>query len=276
MALRRSVPVVAAVSACFLLVFAMVPAKAQENQQSPAVSNGFHSSDTSITQGSLVSTTEEDAGAVEIATLNSVNRLVGVASGTAALKITPDQVSTVQVVTNGATDTLVSDINGSINAGDKVTISPLNGVGMLAVSDGQIVGTALESFDADAAQTQDIPDKNGQTKTVHIGTIPVQVAVNYYAAPTSQFIPPFLGSIASDIAGRPVSSIRIVLGLILILLAFGCIFALIYTSVRAGMVSLGRNPMAASAIHRGLASVAVIVLLIMAAALVLTYVVLTV
>lgn len=265
-----------AVVACLvcLLLFAAVPVFAQENQ-SPAISSGFHSTDTALVQGSLASTREDDASTVELATFESGDRLAGVVSSAAVLKIASDQSSTVQVVTGGTTLALVSDINGEIQTGDKITISPINGVGMLALSDGQIVGTALQSFDANAARSQAVPNKDGQSKTVHIGTIPVQVAVSYYTAPTSQFIPPFLGSLASDIAGRPVSSVRIVLGLILILLAFSSIFALIYTSVRAGMMSLGRNPLAAGAIHRGLASVAVITLLIMVSALVLTYLLLT-
>lgn len=276
MALRRYVGfVVVACGVVWLLAASATAVRAQEGQIGAGVSSGFKSSDTAIVEGSLVSTQANDAGVVELATLDSSGRLVGVVSSAALLKLAPNQTATIQVVTSGATLALVSDINGEIRAGDEIAVSPINGVGMLAVSDGQIIGTALLSFNADAAGSRQITDETGAAKTVRIGTVPVQVAVGYYTAPVSQFIPPFLRSLASDIAGKPVSATRIVLGLILIVLAFSSIFALIYTSVRAGMVSLGRNPLAAGAIHRGLVSVAVIVLLIMVSALVLTYVVLT-
>ena len=246
-----------------------------EQSQSSAISSGFSSSDTALVQGALVSTLDDNAGAVELATLASRERLTGVVSSDALIKLSQDQTSTVQVVMGGTTLALVSDINGEIRAGDKITVSPINGVGMLAIGDGQIVGTALQTFDAEAASSQQITDQQGARKEVRIGAIPIQVDVAYYSAPTSQFIPPFLGNIANDIAGRPVSGLRIVLALILILLAFSCIFALIFTSVKAGMLSLGRNPLAAGAIHRGMANVVVIALLVMVAALVLTYLILT-
>lgn len=244
-------------------------------QQGPAISSGFRSSDTNLVQGSIVSTLANDAAAIELATIESSQRLAGVVSSEALLKLSHDQALPVQVVTGGTTLVLVADINGSIRAGDKITISPFNGVGMLATNDGQIIGTALESFDQASASRREATDRSGKVQTVHINTIPVHISVTAYTAPSNQFIPPFLTAIATNIAGRPVPALRIVLGLILILLAFSSIFVLIYTSVRASMVSLGRNPLAARAIHKGLAGVMAIVVLIMVSALVLTYIILT-
>lgn len=262
----------AVASAIFLALSAAVPTLAE---QGAAISSGFRSTDTDLVQGSLVSTLADDATAIELATLNSSSRLVGVVSSAALIKLAQDQTYDVQVVTGGSILGLVSDINGNIRAGDKITISPIDGVGMLATDDGHIVGTALQSFDFSTASERQVLDKNGATKTIHIGATPIQVSTAYYIAPTNQFIPPFLNSIANDIAGRPVSTTRIVLAMVLLLLAFSSILALIYTSVKAGMISLGRNPLAAKVINRGFVSAAIITLLIMSAAALMTYLVLT-
>jgi hypothetical protein len=264
----------AASAAVFVMIAASGVAGAQ-SQQSNAISRGFAASGQDIVQGALVSTKADNSSTVELATVESAGRLAGIVSKTALVELSGATTNETQVILSGIALGLVSDINGEIRAGDKITASPIEGVGMLADSDAQIVGTAQSDYKPTDSQSKTIKDKSGKDHAVHIGTVPLHIGISYYVAPTSQFVPPFLQSIANTIAGRPVSFMRILLSCVLLLLAFGSIFVLIYTSVRSGIISLGRNPLAANAIQRGLVGVIVIVLLVAAVALLGVYLILT-
>jgi hypothetical protein len=82
--------------------------------------------------------------------------------------------------------------------------------------------------------------------------------------------------LANNIAGRPVSLMRILVCSILLLLAFVITAALLYTSIRSGIISIGRNPLAAGAIRRGLIQICAAVFLILALVLLASYIILTV
>lgn len=255
----------------FLLIASSV---AHAETQSAVISRGYEAKGNGIVQAALVSTTSDSSNKVELANLKNVNRLAGVVSKTSLVELSEDKTKQVQVALSGTAYALVSDINGSIRAGDKITISPISGVGMLATSDAQIVGTASTAFTGKNARTMTVKDKAAKSHVVHVGAIPLQVSVAYYVVPSSKLLPPFLQSLANNIAGRPVSVARVLLGSVLLLLAFVSIFALIYTSVRAGLISLGRNPLAAGAIQRSLVGVAATTLLIFAFSLLATYLIL--
>jgi hypothetical protein len=253
-----------------LVLVIVIPAGAQE-QKGSTISRGFRSSSGNIVQGALVSGDKNNSSNVVLADTESASRLAGVVSKTSLLELSNSGESDVQVALSGTAVVLVSDINGQVKAGDKITASPLSGVGMLATQDTQIVGTAQSDFNVPSAKSQKIKDKDGKEHTVRMGYVSVQLGISYYVAPTSQFVPPFLQNLADSIAGRPVSFIRVLLSCLLLLLAFGSIFVLIYTSVRSGIISLGRNPLAANAIQHGLIGVVVIVALVAVLALVGVY-----
>jgi hypothetical protein len=276
MLFRHSVrlPFTMSLAGLFIVVSVVaVPAFAQDAGRA-AISRGFSTRDTGLVNAALVSTLANNPSEVKLAESASKSRLAGVVSSTALLKLLPEETADVQVILNGTALVLVSDINGGIRSGDKITVSPIKGVGMLATGDGQIVGTARGSFDIKTAKEQSVTDRGGDRRTIHIGSVPVEIGVAYYAAPTSQFVPPFFQSLANTIAGRPVSLARILLSLVLMLLAFLSISILLFTSVRASIVSLGRNPLAAGAIHRGLLSIVFITLLIVAFTLIAMYLIL--
>lgn len=272
---RRLSHAIAITTVIITLVLVSGLAHAQSNNQNSAISRGFQTSEADIAAGALVSTKADDSSVIELATTSSSTRLAGIVSTTALVELSGNQQNETQVILSGSARALVSDINGPIHAGDKITASPIAGVGMLADTDAQIVGTAMNDFKPTDSQKKVIKDKDGKDHTVHVGSISLQIGISYYVAPTSQFVPPFLQNMADSIAGRPVSFMRILLGCVLLFLAFGSIFVLIYTSVKSGIISLGRNPLAATAIQRGLVGVVVIVLLIAALALLGVYLILT-
>ena len=242
-----------------------------------AVSQGFQgdTSNSALVAGAVVSLAGDGSTVVKPATVQTASSLLGVVNSRAVLALSGTG-NQVQVVIAGNTPTLVSDINGTIEAGDKITSSPISGVGMKATTDTEIVGIAQQNFDAANAKSQTITDRGGKPHTIHIGTISAQINIAYYVAPSSSVLPPFLQGLANSIAGKPVSVVRILIACMLLLLASLGIFILLHTSIRSGIISIGRNPLAAHAINKGLATVGLTTLLILAFALVTTYVILAI
>lgn len=231
---------------------AQTPPIAYAAASSPAIAQGFSvvSTDNMVT-GALVSTRKEDPKSVELATNRSTARLVGVIDKDALVNLSTGG-KEAQVVLKGTTSMLVSDINGPIRAGDKLTTSPIAGVGMRATTDVQIAGTAQTDFAAASSQTRNVKDSAGKSHAVHIGYVTAQVGVAYYQAPNSNYLPPIVQRVANGIAGRPVSLIRITVSSLLLLLGLASVVVFIYTAVRSAMVALGRNPLASDTILKGL------------------------
>jgi hypothetical protein len=248
---------------------------AAAQQSSSAIAQGFQADTTKgdVVAGTLVSLKSGSSRSVELATMASAGYLVGVVDRSPLVTISDDD-QEAQVVLSGTTSVLVSDINGPIRAGDKITVSPVAGVGMLATADSQIVGTAQADFKSNT--TQQVSDKTGEKHTIHIGRVPIQVGVAYYQAPGSNFLPPFIQSVANSVAGRQVSLIRILFCSVLMLLSFISVAVLVYTSVRSAITSLGRNPLAARAIRKGLYQVGFVAIAIVGGTLFAGYLILSV
>lgn len=259
---------------CLLLVTASASPLAVSAQSSGAIAQTFPA-DTGmgdIVAGSLVSF-KSDSRQVELATVDSADNLVGVADKQPLLVISGDTTEA-QIVLGGTTNVLVSDINGSIRAGDKITASPIAGVGMLATGETRIVGTAQSDFDTGKAETKEITDTNGKPHQVQIGYLPLQVGLAYYQAPGSNFLPPFFQNFANSVAGKQVSLVRLAFCAILLLFSFVSLAILISSTVRSSMISLGRNPLAAPSIRKSLFQVGGVAVAILAGTLVACYLIL--
>ncbi len=252
--------------ALFLPAYAQAPA---------VVSQGFQGSSDNVVPGAIVSLVPGASHKVQAASVTTIANLVGVVGkGTlVALSQANDQV---QIILTGSAVTFVSDINGPVYTGDKITASPIAGVGMKATTDSQVIGTSQQNFSASDGVRQTITDKSGKQRIVHVGQILVGVNVSYYSAPTSKFLPPFLQNLANSVAGKQVSLVRVGIACMLLLLALIGMTVLLYTSVRAGILSIGRNPLAANAIRKGLIEVGLSTLFVLVFALVATYFILTV
>jgi hypothetical protein len=240
------------------------------------IAQAFHiAKSNEIVAGALVSTQQHDAQTIELASIATATRLIGVVDTYPLLAITAHEEGA-HVVVTGATNVLVSDINGPINSGDKITASPIAGVGMHATADGQIIGTALSSFSTANAKTRTIKDSSGKSHTIHLGSVPLQVGIAYYQAPGSDFLPPFVQSIANLVAGRSVSLTRIITSSLLLLISFIGIAVLIYVATRSAMISLGRNPLAARDIRKSLYQTIGVAGVVAAATLLASYLILVV
>lgn len=259
------------ITAALLIILNAFPVAAQGNS---SIAQQFQTTKKDITTASLVATQQGNNNSIELSNFEHAERLVGVVSENPLIELS-DGGSGVQVVTSGLTKVLVSDINGTIASGDKITASPVEGVGMKATDNTTIVGTAQSPLVS--SKTEKIKDKSGKEVSVHIGLVTIQVGVAFYNADTgkkSTFIPAFLQSLANNVAGRNVSPIRVLIAGLILLLLFVSITVLLYSAVRSSIISIGRNPLSEQAVRKSLFQVGATVFAVLLFAVALVYVVL--
>ena len=241
-----------------------------------AISQGF-STDGEVTPGSLVSLADTTkSGVIQAANVENVDRLIGVVSKKPLVELS-GQAGQTQVVISGTVLALVSDINGEVAYGDKITASPVSGVGMKATASGQVLGSASQAFSvAKEVSERTIRDRDGTERTIKIGLLPLQVNVSYYQAPDEDktILPEFLQQFLNAIAGKDVSLMRSLLAFALLIAGFGSAAVLLYSSVRSSIISIGRNPLSAQAVHRslfqvGATSIGILLVMLIAVYLVL-------
>ncbi len=257
------------------LLFFHVPAFAQS---SSSISQRFQTSRAGITPAALVSVEKDNSSAVELSDSNSVSRLVGVVNNQPLIGLS-DGGSGLDVVISGNTIALISNLNGAVKTGDKITASPIAGVGMKAVEATTIVGVAQASLGSVQTETRQVVDKTGKKRQIKIGLMPLQVGVASFtpeAEKQSSFVPSFLQSIANSVSGRNVSPMRVLIAALILVLLFLSITVLLYSSVRSSIISIGRNPLSQSAVRKSLSQVGVTVCMVLIFAVVIVYLVLTV
>jgi hypothetical protein len=219
---------------------------------------------------------EGSSNTVELATQEHTEKLVGVVGEKPLLAI-GDSGKSVQVITSGITVALVSDINGAILAGDKITASAIAGVGQKATISSVVVGSAQADLDLSKTTQREITDTDGVKHTVHVGSVPVQINVMFYAAPSdnASFLPAFLQDFANGIVGKEVSPVRVLIAAVIMLLSFISIAVLLYASVKSSIISIGRNPLSEVSVRKGLFQIGAIVLAILLLALITIYLILS-
>jgi hypothetical protein len=257
-----------------LPLFFALPGSAQGNS---AIAQGFQTTDKGIVAAALVGIEKDNSNSIELSSTEKKDRLVGVVSNNPLIDLSNGGGS-VQVVTSGLTYGLVTDLNGTIKNGDKITASPIKGVGMKATESTVVVGTAQGSLKDSETETRTIKDVKGNSKAVKIGLVPIQISVAYYSveAGKSSFVPNFLQELANSVAGRNVSPIRVLVAALILLLLFVSVTVLLYSAVRSSITSIGRNPLSESAVRKSLLEVALTVIAVLVFAVLTIYIVLTV
>lgn len=258
----------------FVLVSSLpVPAWA-----SSGVSQGFTTTEKNLVAGTVMGLKPGSNDTVVPAVSTQHYQLLGVVASQPLVALSNGS-NQVQIVVSGPTEALVSTINGAIKAGDKITASPIKGVGMKATDSGQVVGTAQTDLTASSATKQTVTDKTGQRKTIEVGTIPLQVSVGYYAGEQDQsklaaILPPFLLSAAGAIAGQEISALRVLISLVALLIGFAIAANMLQAGIRAGVTALGRNPLAKKSIRRELTDVCLTALGVLVLTLIVVYLIL--
>jgi hypothetical protein len=240
----------------WLLVGFLAPAAV-----SAALSQGYSSAEP-LAYGTVVGGDKSRANSVKPSSPETVEDLLGVVvpPESALLSLSGGTGSEIQVATSGLASTLVSNLNGDIKSGDKVTVSPLVGVGMKALLSTKVLGVAQADFSAasDNVTTKEVKDKTGNTKSVAIGQIPVLVEVSYFVSGSGEqktLVPRFVQDLANAVAGKKVSLLRIGLATGLLIFSLIVVGLLIFGSVHSSIISIGRNPLSQTAIFRSLATV---------------------
>jgi hypothetical protein len=257
-------------------ILALYSFNVAQAESTAAISQGFKTAEADLATGALVSLTSDSQSTVQLSNTDRVNQLIGVIGDRPLIELSNND-KEVQVVISGTTLTLVSDINGEIKSGDKITASPINGVGMKANASSLVVGTAQDDLNSTTTTTKSINDKRGQPQSVKVGAVPVSINVTYYVAPEDKnsFLPPFLQSLANTVAGKEVSAVRVLISSLVLIFGFVSIAVLLYSSIRSSIISIGRNPLSEGAVRKSLFEVGATALWILLVMLIAIYLVLT-
>lgn len=239
-----------------------------------------YAADTPIDNGTIVQLTGKDSNRVKIATKSQLQNMFGVTVDRGQLPLTLSNEglqNEVFVAVSGTYNVLVSTEGGSIAAGDYVTLSSVDGVAMKAgTTEKTVFGRAGASFDGKGVTlgTTTLKDTSGNTnQTVTLGQIPVTIDIkrNPNVKSTKVDVPAFLERIGQAIAEKQVSPIRIYLSMAITAVSIIAAIAILYSGVRNGVISIGRNPMSKKSIFRALIEIILTSILILVIGLFAVY-----
>lgn len=230
-----------------------------DGSTSQAVTQGYGTRQP-LQNGIIVMLDEKDSTKVIPLTEATATKMQGVvvAANDATVTISSNgNTGQVFVATFGHYDVLVSNQNGPIKAGDYITISALAGVGMkVDTTQPTVLGKATGDFSGTSkvAGTAKLKDSAGKEVTVSLGRIPVDITISHN--PLQQVaadgLPDFLQHASQSVAGKPVSSARIYVSLVVLLMSTMVAGGILYSGVRGGLIAIGRNPMAKKQIIAGI------------------------
>ena len=220
------------------------------------ISHSFQAEKT-IPENSIVSLDPARSDFVEPANLDNGSRLIGVAvEGNDSLIAVDATPGGVQVATTGTATVLVSTLNGAIDVGDQIGVSPFDGIGMKALPGSRIIGLAQTSFNdrTPGAKSERITDKAGKSSSVRIGFARINIAVG---TNTNSFADNLtsLQKLTKSITGRTIATERIIISLVVAMVAMLALITLVYASIHGSIISIGRNPLAKYAVFRTLTTV---------------------
>jgi len=180
------------------------------------------------------------------------------------------------VAVSGTYNVLVSTQGGTIESGDYVTLSSLDGIGMKASTEQKTVfGRAAAGFDGKSLTlgTTQLKDSTGATKTVTLGTIPVTINIqrNPNIKSTKVNVPNWLERLGVQIAEKQISPIRIYLSMGITAVSLITAIVMLYAGVRNAIIAIGRNPMTKRSIFRALLEVILTSILILVIGLFAVY-----
>ncbi len=217
-----------------------------------------------IDYGTIVELTDRENSLVSIASQEELNNMFGVVVDPQQLPVrisSGDLENETYVAVSGTYNVLVSTQGGTINAGDYITLSSLNGIGMKAGTDEESVfGRAVVGFGENSAGRGEVQirDVDGNViDTVTLGSIAVTIEIqsNPNEESTEVNAPDILKRVGQAIAEKEVSAIRIYISLAITAVSLITALVVLYTGVRSSVISIGRNPMSKRSIFRALLEV---------------------
>lgn len=220
-----------------------------------------YAADSPIESGTIVELTGENSDRVTVAEQKRLQNMFGVVvdRGQLPIALTNESLQNeTYVAVSGTYNVLVSTQAGAIKTGDHVTLSAINGIAMKAGTDESTVfGRAAGSFDGAGVTlgSTTVQDANGNNSLeVKIGSIPITIDIkrNPNEKTTKVNVPEPLERVGQAIAEKEVSPIRIYLSLAITAVSLIAAIAILYSGVKNGVISIGRNPMSKKSIFRAL------------------------
>lgn len=214
-----------------------------------------------IDNGTIVQLTGKDSNMVKPVAKENLTNMFGVAVDSRHLSVKLSSGSLkneTYVAVSGTYNVLVSDQAGPIVAGDHVTLSSINGVAMKAgTKEPTVFGRAVGGFDGKGVTLGSATIKDttsGKDKSVKLGSVPVTIDIkrNPNQKSTKTDVPEFLQRVGQAIAEKEVSPIRIYLSMAITAVSLIAAIVVMYSGVRNGVISIGRNPMSKKSIFRAL------------------------
>ena len=238
-----------------------------------------YAADTPLDNGTIVQLTGKDSNRVKVATQAELQNMFGVTVDRSKLPLTISGEgldNQVYVAASGTYDALVSTQGGTIATGDYITLSAVGGIGMKASTEEKTVfGRAAGSFDGKSVTlgTTMLKDTKGKTRVVTLGKVPVTIDIkrNPNEKSTKAQVPELLERVGQAIAEKEVSPIRIYLSMAITAISLIAAIVVIYSGVRSGMISIGRNPMSKKSIFRALLEIILTSILILVIGLFAVY-----
>lgn len=235
------------------------------------VSQGYKS-ESDIPIGTIVSLSGRGDDEVEKATIDNQSQLVGVATGAenSVIDVQPKGTK-VRVASSGNAKMFVTTLGGEITEGDKLVLSPIAGIATRSVSgtQGRVVAVARESVgdENSSFSSVEVQATNGEKEWIKIGLIKVDLTIesDRQATATVEADNNVLTQVASQVAGKSVSTTRIVTAGVVFASSIAVAGVILQGSVRGTFVSLGRNPLSKSSLIPALARVSALAIFILSA-----------
>lgn len=262
------------------LVVAGITSSALGDSVTQAVAQGYNSS-SPLQPGMIVRLDSSNSQTVVPLNLSNIDKMLGVvvSASQASVTLGNTNASNQVFVTNyGRHNVLVSNQNGPIKVGDYITISNISGVGMKADGNESLVlGQAAGLFNGTTGVvgTSTLTNSNGQKTTVNLGSVPVDISITSNPlAVGPKGLPTFLEKVTRFATNKSVSAIRVYLSMFIVLVGIVLTITIIYSGVKNGIISLGRNPLAKKTISGSLVRVVAFGVIIFAISLGAAYAVL--
>lgn len=225
------------------------------------------SSERSLPAGTIVIFERE--GSVRAARYDEARHVIG------SVVPLPENTATagkVGVASSGIISVVVSDQNGPIKKGDRITLSAIEGVGMKAQAFGWIIGIAQADFlPSSASAKQLVTTGDDQQVRVALQEIPLLLSVSYYGSEQGTGVLGWLQNAAEAIAGHDVSLERAIMAALIFAISIILLVVLIASAVKQSLIAIGRNPMANKKIAKSLVRVLGTAFGVIVVALVIVY-----
>lgn len=231
------------------------------------MTNGF------IPKGALITQANNNSETVQLANNKSPYGFLGV--------VTKGGQTTVLVAQSGVVGMLVSNINGSINTGSKLTLSTLSGIAVKYNGQGPVIGIARSSFNGTGMNVANkvIKGPNGNSHDVKIGAITASIDINANYNNQKSLLPTspaaLAGTTLGSFVGHQISSTRVFISLIVLGVGLLLVIIVFFVAVTNGIKAISRNPLAAQLIIKNTSKILLYDFVLFIITLLIIYIIVT-